>query len=82
MKLKWKGLCCIFLWIGAQTHWLLWGYLLEFRGKNVFIQLWVASLIFLAANTFVIVNIIRDHVYCPVFKQLSQENPEKAMKSE
>ncbi|TYI04026.1 hypothetical protein ES332_A11G386100v1 [Gossypium tomentosum] len=22
MKLKWKGLCCIFLWMGAQTHWL------------------------------------------------------------
>ncbi|XP_051137477.1 GPI mannosyltransferase 1 isoform X2 [Andrographis paniculata] len=33
MKLKWKGLACILFWIGAQTHWLMWGYLLEFRGS-------------------------------------------------
>lgn len=70
MKLKWKGLACIILWIGAQTHWLMWGYLLEFRGKNVFFHLWVACLLFLAANTFVIINTIRSHLYCPLFKQL------------
>ncbi|KAL0342991.1 UNVERIFIED_CONTAM: GPI mannosyltransferase 1 [Sesamum angustifolium] len=40
MKLVWKGLACIILWIGAQTNWLAWAYLLEFRGKNVFFQLW------------------------------------------
>ncbi|GAV67843.1 Mannosyl_trans domain-containing protein [Cephalotus follicularis] len=31
MKLKWEGLCCILLWMGAQIHWLMWGYLLEFK---------------------------------------------------
>ncbi|XP_073289104.1 GPI mannosyltransferase 1 isoform X2 [Primulina huaijiensis] len=82
MQLKWKGLACIFLWIGAQTHWLLWGYLLEFRGKNVFVQLWVASLVFLAANTFVLVTIIGNHVYCPVFEILEQENLSKIMKDD
>ncbi|KAK6127141.1 hypothetical protein DH2020_039106 [Rehmannia glutinosa] len=76
MKLKWKGFACISLWIGAQTHWLMWGYLLEFRGKNVFFQLWLASLLFLAANTFVIINVIHSHVYCPLFKQL-QANSSK-----
>ncbi|KAI3451235.1 hypothetical protein Pfo_007900 [Paulownia fortunei] len=81
MKLKWKGLACIALWIGAQTHWLMWGYLLEFRGKNVFFQLWMASLLFLAANTFVIVNVIHSHVYCPLFQQL-QANSSKAMKDD
>ncbi|KAH6806354.1 mannosyltransferase family protein [Perilla frutescens var. frutescens] len=30
MKIKWRGLACISVWIGAQTHWLMWGYLLEF----------------------------------------------------
>ncbi|KAK6127174.1 hypothetical protein DH2020_039085 [Rehmannia glutinosa] len=79
MKLKWKGFACISLWIGAQTHWLMWGYLLEFRGKNVFFQLWLASLLFLAANTFVIINVIHSHVYCPLFKQL-QANSSKGTK--
>ncbi|KAH1131026.1 hypothetical protein J1N35_002404 [Gossypium stocksii] len=69
MKLKWKGLCCILLWMGAQTHWLLWGYLLEFKGKNVFLQLWMASLLFLAANTFILIMLIRHHNYGPVFRQ-------------
>ncbi|MBA0732301.1 hypothetical protein Gogos_016402 [Gossypium gossypioides] len=69
MKLKWKGLCCILLWMGAQTHWLLWGYLLEFKGKNVFLQLWMASLLFLAANTFILIVLIRHHNYSPVFRQ-------------
>ncbi|KAL2498932.1 GPI mannosyltransferase 1 [Abeliophyllum distichum] len=80
LKLKWKGLACIFLWMGAQIHWLMWGYLLEFRGKNVFIQLWMASLLFLASNTYVLLNIICNHAYCPVFKQLKHENLNKTMK--
>ncbi|KAK4796644.1 hypothetical protein SAY86_028970 [Trapa natans] len=67
MQLKWEGLGCIVLWMGAQTHWLIWAYLLEFKGKNVFLQLWFASLVFLAANTFVLVVIIRCHLYSPLF---------------
>ncbi|XP_031262884.1 GPI mannosyltransferase 1-like [Pistacia vera] len=70
MKLKWEGFICILVWMGAQTHWLLWGYLLEFKGKNVFLKLWLASLVFLAANTFILVMIIRRHNYSPVFEQL------------
>lgn len=68
MKLKWEGLCCILVWIGAQAHWLFWGYMLEFRGKNVFIQLWLASILFLAANTFILAMIIRQHKFSPVFE--------------
>lgn len=82
MKLKWKGLACIILWIGAQTHWLMWGYLLEFRGKNVFLELWIASLLFLAANTSVIINVISSHLYCPLFKQVQQPKSSKGMKRE
>lgn len=70
MKLKWTGLSCILLWIGTQTHWLMWGYLLEFKGKNVFLELWIASLLFLAANAFLLVKIIRCHTYTPLFKRL------------
>ena len=70
MKLKWTGLSCILFWMGAQTHWLMWGYLLEFKGKNVFLELWIASILFLAANTFVLIKIIRYHTFSPLFQRL------------
>ncbi|KAJ9141532.1 hypothetical protein P3X46_032058 [Hevea brasiliensis] len=78
MKLRWVGTCCTLVWIGAQSHWLFWGYLLEFKGKNVFLQLWLASLLFLAANTFVVVMFIRHHRCCPVFRQLKRSSLEKS----
>ncbi|XP_039124770.1 GPI mannosyltransferase 1 isoform X2 [Dioscorea cayenensis subsp. rotundata] len=67
MKLKWKGLICISLWMGSQLHWLLWGYILEFKGQNVFIQLWLASLLFLAANTVILLMVIHHHKFSRVF---------------
>ncbi|KAE9446245.1 hypothetical protein C3L33_21856, partial [Rhododendron williamsianum] len=82
MKLKWNGLSSIFIWMGAQIHWLIWGYLLEFKGKNVFLQLWAASLIFLAANTFVLIKIILCHRFSPLFKQLGPESSKGTTKHE
>lgn len=82
MKLKWGGLSCILLWIGAQTHWLLWGYLLEFKGKNVFLQLWAAGLLFLAANIFILVMIIRQHNCSSVFKALENTHSKHVTKLE
>lgn len=79
MKLK-LGLLCIFLWVGAQTHWLLWGYLLEFKGKQVFMYLWVASLLFLAVNTFVLICVIIHHTCSPLFKPLEHVNRTKSTK--
>ncbi|EOA20634.1 hypothetical protein CARUB_v10000947mg [Capsella rubella] len=80
MKLKWEGLLCIIIWIGAQTHWLLWGYMLEFKGFNVFLQLWVASLLFLAANTFVLVKIIQRHRFSPLFRRYESSSPKHVKK--
>ncbi|KAI3755238.1 hypothetical protein L1987_55034 [Smallanthus sonchifolius] len=77
MKLKWEGIFCILLWIGAQTHWLFWGYMLEFKGKQVFLQLWAASLLFFAANTYVMITIILRHTYSPVFKRLVTSRAQK-----
>ncbi|XP_077253325.1 mannosyltransferase family protein isoform X2 [Tasmannia lanceolata] len=82
MKLKWKGLVCILVWMGAQIHWLMWGYFLEFKGKNVFIQLWLASVLFLVANTWVLIMIIRHHRYSPVFVQLVESKFSGASKIE
>ncbi|CAH9133678.1 unnamed protein product [Cuscuta epithymum] len=82
MKLKGEGLGCILLWIGAQMHWLFWAYLLEFKGRNVFIQLWIASLLFLAANTVVLSIIIRQHCYSPVFSKSPHGVSNKTVKHE
>ncbi|KAM3695732.1 hypothetical protein ACJW31_07G155300 [Castanea mollissima] len=75
MKLRWKGLSCILAWMGAQLHWLMWGYMLEFRGKNVFLQLWMASIFFLAANTYVLTAVIQHHRCSSVF--IGLENTSK-----
>ncbi|CAN6907040.1 unnamed protein product [Brassica oleracea] len=80
MKLKWEGILCIILWIGAQTHWLLWGYMLEFKGVNVLLQLWMASLVFLAANTFVLVKIIQRHRFSPLFRQYGSSDGKNVKK--
>ncbi|KAA8547560.1 hypothetical protein F0562_003989 [Nyssa sinensis] len=70
IKLKWEGLSYILLWMGAQAHWLMWGYMLEFKGKQVFRQLWAASLLFLAANTFILISIILHHRFSPLLEPL------------
>eukprot|EP00494_Astrolonche_serrata_P020271 UN20489 len=67
MKLRWKGLVCALVWMGSQLHWLMWAYLLEFKGRNVFVQLWAAGIVFLAANTFVMIMVIRHHRHTPLF---------------
>ena len=82
MKLKSDGLSCILLWMGAQTHWLMWGYLLEFKGKNVFLQLWLASLVFLAANVFILIMVIRHHRYSSLFLGLKDANSKNVAKLE
>ncbi|KAL9242493.1 hypothetical protein vseg_016485 [Gypsophila vaccaria] len=80
MKLRWEGVFCILCWMGTQLHWLMWGYLLEFKGWNVFLQLWIASLLFLAANSVVLISIIRCHRYSPVFQRLRSGSSKGHMK--
>ena len=46
------------LWVVAQLHWLSWAYLLEFQGLSVFLGVWLAGLLFLAANTALICQLM------------------------
>ena len=46
------------LWVVAQLHWLGWAYLLEFQGMSVFLGIWLAGLLFLAANTALICQLM------------------------
>lgn len=45
-------------WVGTQAVWLGIAYLLEFRGWNVFVYVWMASLLFLAVNNWVLGRIV------------------------
>lgn len=69
LKFRWKGAVITTIWTGAQLHWLGWAYMLEFKGKNVFLPLWIASLVFFAANVLVLVTIIAYHRFCPLFSE-------------
>ncbi len=46
-------------WAAAQLHWLGWAYLLEFEGRPVFLAVWVASIVFMAANAALLVQLLR-----------------------
>lgn len=70
------------VWMGSQLHWLMWAYLLEFKGRNVFVQLWVAGLMFLAANTFVMLMVIKHHRYTPLFSPTVKPDSKVATKKE
>ena len=48
------------MWQLAQVLWLAVAYLLEFRGVAVFFELWVASVAFLGANAWFLVDVLRD----------------------
>ncbi|KAL2631626.1 hypothetical protein R1flu_016312 [Riccia fluitans] len=69
LKLRWRGAALISVWTAAQVHWLGWAYLLEFKGKNTFLPLWTASLVFFAANLLVLETIIQHYSFTPVFQQ-------------
>ena len=53
-----QGLTLIIPWILSELHWLYWGYRLEMLGENVFLQLWIASLIFFTANLRILTSIL------------------------
>lgn len=66
-----RGMCCVTqqpqgpllaasgCWLAAQLHWLAWAYALEFRGKEVYLQLWAASVAFFGANVALLCVLLR-----------------------
>ena len=67
LKFKWKGLQLITLWFCTEVHWLLWAKGLELDGESVFLQLWVASVLFFVANVYIIGEILKAYAYNPLF---------------
>lgn len=53
---KWLAMAAV--WFGAQAIWLKFAFDLEFLGKNTFVPVWVASLLFMLVNTLIARQII------------------------
>jgi len=48
-------------WLVAQLAWLLPAYLLEFKGRNTFLYIWIQGLVFFWANVTVLSTLIRNY---------------------
>ena len=49
--------------ICAQAAWLSIAYRLEFLGSQVYLPLWTAGIIYVAANSYVLAEIIRGYTF-------------------
>ncbi len=49
------------LWFATQGVWLLFAYLLEFRGLDTFLCVWLASLALLVVNLYIAVVLMRNY---------------------
>lgn len=55
------GATMVTLWFSGQAVWLYYAYLLEFRGQNTFVQVWLASLLFFGINCWILKSFIQCH---------------------
>ena len=54
-----KTVTLVAAWLGSQGVWLFWAYRLEFLGYNVLLHVWIASLLFLAVNVWLLVEFLK-----------------------
>lgn len=68
-----EAVLCAGLWLFSQLHWLAWAYHLEFEGMNIFVPLWLASLLFFSANIVVLCQVISNYTRVNVRKPHGSE---------
>ncbi len=80
IRFKFEGLACILIWFITEAHWLYWGYQLEFKGRAVFLELWIASLVFFASNVFFISFLIRRADFMCTWSRMNLKEKKKIKK--
>ena len=55
---KIRGILLLAVWLCFEILWNHYSYLLEFNGKNTFIEMWVVDVIFFIINSVCIKEII------------------------
>eukprot|EP01134_Creolimax_fragrantissima_P000287 CFRG0287T1 len=58
-------LAMVVMWFGGQAMWLVPAYYLEFEGVQMFISLWISSVVFLCANAWIVGNFVNKAVVLP-----------------
>jgi phosphatidylinositol glycan class M len=62
IQLKWKKLFMLLVaWLAAQAWWLYGAYQLEFKGKNTFVQIWFASIVFGFVNVTILCMVMYNY---------------------
>lgn len=56
-----KAFLLAVVWIASQGAWLFYAYLLEFKCRQVFIFIWLKSVVFFCANIFVLGQLIKSY---------------------
>lgn len=57
-----ESIFLISLWFAGQGLWLFFAYLFEFEGYNVFTYIWIASIVFLLINCYILRRIAQSYV--------------------
>lgn len=64
------ALLLTFIWVAAQSAWLFFAYLLEFKSREVFILIWLKSVLFFCANIYCLGQLIKSYSPCYGFGQI------------
>ncbi|XP_050680263.1 GPI mannosyltransferase 1 [Leptidea sinapis] len=63
------ALFLIVVWTFPQALWLYFAYLLEFKGEDAFLYIWMSGILFFCANIYILGQLIKK--YCPDIDKLS-----------